>query len=275
MNLTISDSKVKVVKTKSQNIIKATWFLVLVVLMVTSIYIYRMIEISYIPKSKLPGNVFELWGFETTHWFEYMRQTIQSIGSIAIIIGITLIARGKKAFGPFNLLGNALIFVNGLITGLWFEATIRSIMFTLYAFQYANWNKRDKEGITINRANKFELLLSALIVILIVVCIATPLAVTGIGEKYLNMQTPFPDSIQGSFNIVGVWLIARRKTEGQLALVISNSSALIMFGIVGQPVMMVSTFAFLLVSFIAWIQWESMYTENAKNNFFYFIKYVK
>jgi hypothetical protein len=35
-------------------------------------------------------------------------------------------------------------------------------------------------------------------------------------------------------NISAVYLLGRRKTEGQLAFVVSNISALIMFMIVGQ-----------------------------------------
>jgi nicotinamide riboside transporter PnuC len=65
------------------------------------------------------------------------------------------------------------------------------------------------------------------------------------------MKAPFTDAIQGTLNISAIYLLGRRKTEGQLAFVVSNIFALIMFLTVGQIVMFFSTLSFELVSLLA------------------------
>lgn len=254
------------IRGNSQKTIKSTWFLVVMCALVVGIFIYKMVDISKTPLSNLDG----IHG-HVSYWSEYLRQTIQSLGSVSILLGITLIARHTRKFGKYALAGNFLILVNGALTGLWFEMIVRAIMFTLYALQVYNWNKRDDAGIGIDRATLKEALISFALILVVVVGIATPLHITGKAEV-INMKAAIPDAFQGVLNIVGVWLIARRKTEGQLALVISNCFAIAMFIVVGQPVMIASTAAFLLVSLIAWIQWESMFAEAKQTNWMYFFK---
>lgn len=259
-------STVERIRKGSQYTIKSSWFLITMSLLVIGVYIYKMIDISNTPLNELSG----IHG-HFSYWSEYLRQSIQSIGSISILVGITLIARHTKKFGKYSLIGNFLILVNGALTGLWFEMVVRGIMFTLYAIQIYKWNKRDSEGVSISRSDWKEWLISLTLIIVIVVGVATPLLVTDAYEV-INMKAPIPDAFQGILNIVGVWLIARRKTEGQLALVISNCFALAMFFVVGQPVMAASTAAFLVVSFIAWFQWEAMYAESSQTTWLYIFK---
>ncbi len=277
--ITIQSSTIRKINTTSADIIKSGKFLAMTCALVLGVYIYQMIGIGM-------GNVslktsWILSGDKGAYWFEYMRQTIQSIGSLAILIGITLIGREKKSFGPFNLAGNMLIMINGIITGLWFEAVVRFVMFTLYVFQFKNWDRRDKQGVEIGRANKKEWF-GFITITLVFLAFALMFIFTPVSEEkkiahILGMDlsaAPF-DAIQGGLNIVGVWLIARRKTEGQFAFVISNMSALVMFMIVGQWVMVASTFTFLVVSFVAWLKWDTIFVLKSKTNFVYLWKFQK
>lgn len=275
----IESAKIQKINTRSKSLLQSSKFLFYTSLLVVGVYIYQMINISLLSPEELKGSDF--LNIHGQYWFEYLRQTIQSVGSLSILIGITLIGRQKKSFGPFNLIGNALILINGLITGLWFEAVVRATMFTLYAFQFANWDKRDEKGVEIGRANKFEWSgffgITFIFLALAFIFIYVPIGDDKVIADLLGMDkkaAPF-DAIQGGLNIVGVWLIARRKTEGQLALVISNMSALIMFMFVGQWVMVASTFAFMLVSVIAWIEWDTNYCVKTETNFIYLLKYKK
>lgn len=258
--------------------IGGVWFLALMVAMVLAVYIIQMVKIPASAIEDLSPILPFMNGGEgfNSYGLQYMKQTIASTGSIFILFGITLVARNKRAYGPFSIMGNVLVLVNGLLTGLWFEATTRTIMTVLYTYQYATWNKRAQEsGEEMGRADKKEwgvvigLVAFALILALVFSYVklptTTPDGVPATVAYYLGSTPGLPmiaDAMQGILNITAIYLTTRRKSEGQLSYVVSNTFALIMFAMEGQAVMMVSTAAFWLVSLLAWIQWEALYVEQ-------------
>ena len=271
----MKQSTLKRIDKGSQSMIEGSIFLLTMIAMVTAVYIYQMISIGTGWEEMVSNGegIILDWlpngGFQEMS-LELIRQTVQSMGSISILIGITLIARGKKAGWLYNVIGNAFIFTNGFMTGLWFETGTRAAMFTLYLITLLRYDKQSKESAGDIERGTWKNWAIALGIL------GVGLAITGIivgtgSTDVIGMKTPWADTIQGMLNISAVYLLGRRKTEGQLAFVVSNIFALIMFMIVGQWVMLFSTLAFELVSFVAWLQWEAIRAERTQDNYLYVI----
>lgn len=279
-------STVKSLQKGSNSAIQGVWFLAAMVALVLGVYIFQMATIGsktlYDPITEM-GELKPLLPFMNdslgynTYLLQYVKQTIASVGSISILFGITLVARNKKIYAPFSIGGNILVLMNGLITGLWFEAATRTVMTFLYTYQAITWTKRAQQsGTEMGRANGFEWAVS-LTLLFSAIGLANIFSFVNISGEPIAMAlgstpglTMNADAIQGILNIVAIFLTTRRKTEGQFAYVISNSFALMMFFMEGQMVMAFSTAAFLTVSFFAWFEWEGIYVQGEGTNFIYF-----
>ncbi len=155
---------------------------------------------------------------------------ITNAGSIFATIGLLLVNRGSRNFFFFSLTGCALLFINGLISNLMFDALKWLMVGIVLLFQTFYWNT--------NQEIKVKKLSNILIFLIILSIFVTSLTISNTLIANINTQSPFYnkrpylDLLQFAFTISGNIMMMFMITQSRLVYLIGNIMTIIMFSLI-------------------------------------------
>lgn len=201
---------------------------------------------------------------------EWLRLIFTDLGSLFATLGILMVNRGSKNFYYFSLTGAFLLFVNGIISQLFFDAIKWLLIGTILLIQTIYW-LRSLDKIKIKKWNIWIVLLTILILFISSFLIGK-FGVSKIPEEsFFYNKSPVLDPIQSTFSIAGNLMMLFIIIESRFVFLIGNVLTLYMFAsIVGHgdyisTPQLVQAILYTLITISGYINIRNNYNQNEKD----------
>lgn len=191
---------------------------------------------------------------DSESWKPFINSALQLIGSIGIVVNLTLIARIDKRFIWASWVGNTLLLLYAISMKTWFEFLRRLLFLGFYQLQHYKWTKSIKEGGVIQPANVKEIFTAGMIIAAVIGGLGY--SFTLIPETHiLHNPSPWLDSGQFIFAILGVVFGIIKRRESPLLYTISNFLLVAMYITLQQWTAVVSSSIFAIITISSTINW--------------------
>ncbi len=201
-------------------------------------------------------------------WIAWFSLALTTGGTLLQFVGTVYLMRFHAMKNLiFTASGWVLFIINTAITGIWFTTATYTIIVGLTFIRYFMWTKQGNDNTDKTPGNtKFWLSffvgvsLYALLGFLLYGLNVIPFN-AGPGNDWLK----YMDVLNGVFSIMAMFLLMAKSKWAFVCFFLSGIPSLIMFGIFGQIVSIVSIAVFRINDVVAWFAWSIRDMDNNDN----------
>lgn len=181
---------------------------------------------------------------------------------IAVFFGLLSVWFAKKA--------NILVYPTGIISvviyvyicfhaRLYADMGINGVYFVMSVYGWVMWSRKtgDNETLPVSFCRRKDHILNIIMFVFFFIGLSILL-------KRTDSDVPLLDSLTTAIFIVGMWLMALKRTENWIFWIIGDAISVPLYFYKGLVFSSFQYFVFLIIAVLGYIEWHKMYKENQK-----------
>ncbi|NOQ50502.1 MAG: hypothetical protein GQ557_02455 [Mycoplasmataceae bacterium] len=240
----------KTIISRIDQIYKTKWMFIILTSFIGFFSLIQIFLFYYLPGFEIQW----AWGTNissdsSNSWLGLLIIFLALFGSCISISGEVMMVRNQKKFLPWIIVGESLLIVYGIFTGIIFTTIIYFLYIVSAIAHKKHWEDESKDHNTMtNEAHIFIIVVTTLYISL-----ALSLTLTGI----VNDPAPVLDVLISGFVLIGWFNITRKNKWGYLFFLLTDVLGIIMFIQIGSFVLASSCIIYIFFDASAFAIWNS------------------